>query len=155
MSEIGIVKSIYISPDAGEPMEFTDMVELVAGIGIEDDRYGMGKGVFSKSKPKIRHLSLISSEAIESANRDRALPFTEQDTRRNIITTGIDLNNLVDVRFSIGDVALRGVELCHPCNRPSVLSDKKGFKEAFQNGGGLRTEVLTSGLIVVGDVIRE
>jgi hypothetical protein len=155
MSEIGVLKSIYISPDAGEPMEFADAIELVAGIGIEDDRYGMGKGVFSKTKPKIRHLSLISSEAIEAANRDRAIPFTEADTRRNVITAGIDLNNLVDVRFNIGNVALRGVELCHPCNRPSIINGKPGFKEAFLGGGGLRAEVLSSGLIVVGDTIRE
>jgi hypothetical protein len=156
MSEIGFVKSIYVAPDAGEPMEFADMVELAARIGIVDDRYGMGKGSFQRAgKQKIRHLSLISTEAIEAVNQDRAFPFTEGDTRRNIITAGIDLNNLVGVEFSIGNIALRGTELCDPCVRPSVLSGNKGFKEAFQNRGGLRAEVLSSGLIVVGDTVSE
>ena len=153
MGENGAVKSIYIAPDAGEPMEFVRAIDLVAGIGIEDDRYGMGKGIFSKSKPKIRHLSLITFEAIELANQDREIPFTEADTRRNVITTGIDLNELVDVQFSIGTIALRGVELCHPCQRPGILIGRKDFKEAFQNGGGLRAEVLTSGRIALGDTI--
>ena len=154
MNEIGVVRSIYVSPDAGEPMEFVDSVELIEGIGIEDDRYGMGRGVFSKSKPKIRHLSLIASEAIDAANHGRAIPFTEADTRRNIVTAGIDLNQLVDVQFRIGDIALRGVELCHPCQRPGILVGKPDFRDAFQNGGGLRAEVLSSGVIVIGDSIQ-
>jgi MOSC domain-containing protein YiiM len=134
-------------------MESVDQILVIAGVGIPNDRYGMNKGAFSVSKPKIRHLSLISLEAIERANEGRDIPFTEAETRRNVVTTGIDLNELVDVHFMIGNVALRGTQLCNPCQRIGILAHKKGMMQAFQNGGGIRAEVLTSGLITIGDTI--
>lgn len=155
MSEVGIVESIFVAPDTGAPMEYADMVEVEAGVGIIDDRYGMGKGAFAKTKPKIRHLSLIEIEAIEAANRGRALHFHASDTRRNIITRGVSLNNLVGVEFMIGDIIVLGTELCSPCDRPSHLSGVLGFKEAFQDRGGLRVKALTSGLIIVGETVIE
>lgn len=153
MSEVGIVQSIFVAPDAGEPMEFTDAAMVEAGIGIIDDRYALGKGVFSQSKPKIRHVTLFEEEALEEANRERAVPFRPSDTRRNIMTYGVQLNNLVGKKFLVGSIAMRGTELCHPCERPSRLTGTPGFRERFNDRGGLRAEVLDSGLIVIGDVI--
>lgn len=153
MSEVGVVQSIFVAPDAGEPMEFTDAAVVEKGVGIIDDRYALGRGVFSQSKPKIRHITLFEEEALEEANRDRAIPFRPSDTRRNIMTYGVQLNNLVGKKFLIGSITMRGTELCHPCDRPSHLAGITGFRRRFDNRGGLRAEVLDSGLIVIGDVI--
>jgi hypothetical protein len=164
----GRIKSIYFAPDKGVPMEQLGSGILVAGKGLlykneqgeyVGDRYAEGKGAFSRStREVIRQISLISSEAIELANE--RLPeeyrYTEQETRRNIVTEGIDVNQFAggDV-FYIGQAALRGVELCEPCKRPDRLSGKKGFEEAFASLGGLRAQIITGGAIQTGSPIYQ
>ncbi len=151
MSEVA---KIYITEDKGLPMVSLDQVMAIAGKGLEGDRYAEGRGAYSISRvPKIRHVSLISEEAIAEANANLPDPFTDAETRRNIVTAGIELNELVGKEFLIGGIALRGVELCDPCHRPDKLAKKEGFSQAFQNLGGLRAEILTSGLIAVRDEI--
>lgn len=154
MSHEAKVAAIYISAKAGAPMESIEEANLIEGQGIEGDRYANGIGAYSKSKREvIRHISLIAREAIAAANEEHNTNFEEADTRRNIITEGIDLNKLVGIEFTIHGVALRGIELCTPCARPSALSGKKGFNDAFQDRGGLRAEVLSDGHIKIGDTI--
>lgn len=158
----GILSKIFIAPDKGVDMASIDEVMAIAGVGLDGDRYALGKGAYSKSKnPKIRHVSLISREAIRQANNDLTQPLRDVSdlefmTRRNLVTEGVNLTELVGKPFSIGSVSLRGVEVCEPCTRPERLSDEvTGFEAAFQNSrGGLRAEILSSGLISVGDVIR-
>ncbi|MCH7641592.1 sulfurase [Patescibacteria group bacterium] len=152
----GRVTLIFVSPDKGFPMQSVDEVEAIAGIGLAEDRYAEGKGAYSNSKRKtIRQVSLIELEAIGKANAEYWTAFSPQDTRRNILTSGIDLNSLVGKDFRVGEVKMRGVELCEPCDRPSKLSKKKGFNEAFQGRGGLRAEVLSSGTIYLSDLVEE
>ena len=94
-------------------------------------------------------MTLIEQEAIEQTS------FQAKDTRRNIVVSNFPLNHLVGKQFVVGEVVMRGVELCHPCTRPDVLSGKVGFKEAFKNCGGLRGKVLNTGVIKVGDLVDE
>ena len=148
------VLAIYVCPDKGLDMKRIDSVKAIKGIGLEGDRYALNKGVYSKSKPKIRHVSLIAIEAIETANKGLKKPFYPSDTRRQIVTEGIDLNSLIGKEFKVGDVIMRGTELCDPCRRPSILSKKPGFETAFFGRGGLRAEVLSSGVICTGDPIN-
>ncbi len=155
MSKEAIVEQIFISPDKGVPMVPLETVQAIAGVGLEGDRYALGIGAFSKGKRQvIRHVSLVGLEAIEESNTLAEEPFLPSETRRNIVTSGIDLNELVGESFYVGDVEMRGVELCDPCGRPSKLAGKPRFQDAFENRGGLRAEVLSSGLIAVHDTIR-
>lgn len=148
------VINIYICLDKGLPMISVNSTTAIAGLGLSEDRYSTGKGAYSKSKiKKIRHVSLISIEAIEEANRELATPFLPEETRRNILTQGIDLNSLVGKEFTVGVVKMRGTELCDPCKRPSILAGKSDFDSAFENKGGLRAEILSDGEIKVGDEI--
>lgn len=148
------VQAIFICPEMGDKMELLEKVNAIEGAGLEGDRYATGKGAYSKSKPpKIRHVSFISEEAIAIANADLEDKFLAQETRRNILTIGIDLNSLVGKKFRIGDVEFLGIELCDPCDRPTKLAGKTNFKSAFENKGGLRAEILSSGEICVGDDI--
>lgn len=161
------VKSIYHAPNMGEPMQPLDVGYLVAGRGLMykndagdyiGDRYAEGRGAFSRSKREvIRQISLISSEAIELANQNLSEDFhySEQETRRNIVTEGIDLNRLVGDVFYIGHAALIGVELCDPCKRPDKLSGKHGFEEAFANLGGLRAQIKVGGIIQPGSPVYQ
>ena len=77
--------------------------------------------------------------------------FLASETRRNIVVAYFPLNRLVGKEFIIGEALMRGIELCDPCQRPSKLSGKDGFEEAFAGFGGLRAEVIIGGTIKVGD----
>ena len=137
---------------AGEAMVKTERAVALAGKGLEGDRYATGKGAYSRSKREtVRHVSLIAQEAIDEANRESGLDFQEAETRRNLVVEGVDLNGLAGEIFLVGAVAMLGVELCEPCERPSRLSGKKGFGEAFRGRGGLRANVLSGGEILTGD----
>jgi MOSC domain-containing protein YiiM len=124
--------------------------------GLAGDRYALGKGAWSKGKRVVvRHVSLIAVEAIQEANDIGPSIFTVEDTRRNILTEGVDLNALVGKSFKVGRVTLNGVELCDPCNRPSVISKRTGFEDQFAGRGGLRAEVRSTGIISLGDGVFE
>lgn len=151
--EAGVVESIFVADEAGEPMRPLEVATLVRGLGIAEDRYALGTGAFSKKGDKIRHVSLIAIEGIVAANAELDEPFTPAETRRNILTSGINLNALVGREFTIGHVAFLGTELCHPCHRPSKLLHKSGFRSAFFYRGGLRAEVLSNGLVRTGDTV--
>jgi MOSC domain-containing protein YiiM len=150
------VIGLYTCPNAGQPMEAQTQVRALAGSGFAGDRYAANQGTFSRSAI-LRHVSLIAREAIEEANRvlvERGLaPFGVHETRRNIITDGVDVNALLGREFRIGDVRMRGTEPTRPCLRPSALVRKTGFAEAFATRGGVRAEVLSDGIISIGDLI--
>lgn len=147
-------------------MDPCEGVFLIKDRGIQGDRYAIGTGAYSRAKrinvpPElhqkrgiIRDVSLISEEAVQVVNHEFGTDFDFDDTRRNILVRGIDdLRSLIGVVFTIGGIAMLGIEACEPCNRPSKLSGKPGFNDAFQNRGGLRARVLCDGEIKIGDQI--
>lgn len=152
----GSVLRIFIAREAGLPMEEVQEVEAIRGEGLRGDRYQVEAGTWSRVRAgeAVRHISLIEVEALEAASSELEQPFTPQDTRRNILTRGVSLNTLVGKEFMLGSVHVRGVELCDPCLRPSKLSGKPGFKEAFTGRGGLRVEILVGSIIRPGDQIQ-
>jgi len=135
--------------------------EIVA-TGIQGDRYAHCLGAYSNAAPKkIRHLSLITEDGIRKANEQltsgNAPTYTAEQTRRNIVIAHMDantLNQLVGKTFKLGQLTLKGVELCTPCERPGQLLHKIGFMNAFEGRGGLRAEVLNTGTISIGDELR-
>lgn len=173
MSAEGRISGIFISqvptevekPMGGYPIVQLDSANLIAGVGIESpdgkikDRYAESRGAYSKVRPEVRQLSLITQDAIERANLNREIPFTWAETRRNIVISDMsaeELNSLLDKFIALGGVNVKGIELCSPCDRPDKLSGKKGFKLGFTNEkgesiGGLRVNILNSGKINVGD----
>lgn len=151
----GRVTHIFISPNEGEPMQELQTVKAIEQLGLEGDRYAGERGAWSKSKRKvIRQVSLIEKEAVNRANDSLKNPFLPRETRRNIVISDFPLNSLIGKEFMIGNVRMRGVELCDPCQRPSKLIGKPGFEESFAGLGGLRAEILTTGQITVGDTIH-
>jgi hypothetical protein len=151
----GRVTRLFTAPTAGAPMKEHTSVIVRAGAGILGDRYALGIGQYSNIDDKIRHVTFIAQEAIDASNAmlvAREMPkFWPRDTRRNILTEGVELNALVGVEFVVGSIVFRGVELADPCHRPSALVQRRGFKALFENRGGLRAEALTEGELRVGD----
>src|SRR3954454_13393283 len=113
------VIGIYTCADAGQPMELRREVRALAGCGFEGDRYATGQGTFSRiARQAARHVSLIAREAFDEANSELVqrgmAPFTPHETRRNILTEGVDVNALVGREFKIGQVTMRGTEPTRP-----------------------------------------
>jgi MOSC domain-containing protein YiiM len=153
------VVSLFTSPAIGQPMQPHNSVRALAGRGLEGDRYALGEGTYSKwRRPAARHVSVIAYEAIESSNeelvRSGLLPFEPKETRRNIVLEGIDVYALLGHEFRIGAVCLRGSEPTVPCRIPSAVARKTGFAEAYKGRGGIRAEILTDGIISIGDLVQ-
>ena len=138
----GKVVAIYVSPVAGEPMQKVESVEAIAGAGLKGDRYCTGEGSYNRDAQGKRQVTLINAVFFEGSGFDYA------DSRRNIVTEGIELMWLIGREFCIGDVRMRGVKYCDPCNRPSKLSGKgQRFEVLFSDRGGLIAEILSDGVI--------
>jgi MOSC domain-containing protein YiiM len=133
----GRVISIQIAPAAGAPMQFAESVGAVAGQGLEADRYFTKQGTYSATPGAVRDVTLIESEAVEAMNAKLGTTFAPSAMRRNIVTRGVPLNHLVGHEFRVGEVRLRGEQLCQPCGYLESLTEV-GVKAAMQHRCGLR-----------------
>jgi len=147
----GVLISIHIAPVKMQPMQDLQEAEAIAGSGLEGDRYSTGAGTFSKSEPG-HEITLIETEAVE-ALRERSILLAAGDARRNLVTRGVPLNDLVGCTFQVGEVRLRGVRLCEPCAHLERLTSK-GVLRALVHHGGLRADIVSGGIIRVGDAIE-
>ena len=136
-------------------MQQTQEVRAIPGKGLVGDRYFSGNGTFSPHPQKPDYeITFIESEKIEAFARDTGLAFTSAHARRNIVTEGVDLNALAGKEFLVGDVRIRGIRLCEPCNHLAKASFPETLK-GLVNKGGLRAQILSEGVIHIGDCIRE
>lgn len=147
----GKVVGIYIAPHRGEPTISVEQVHVIPGRGIEGDRYFRKSASRDASARTGRELTLIELEAIESMRRD-GIQISSDKTRRNVITQGISLNELVGKIFTVGKIQLRGIRLCEPCDYLASRTDPN-LKQAMYHHGGLRTDILSEGFIYINDPI--
>jgi hypothetical protein len=158
----GSVVSIHIALEASASMQSCSEAKAVPGRGIEGDRYFVGKGFYS-GKPSYggREVTLIEIEAVEALfygvtnaeGKRLGIKVAAGDARRNIVTSGVPLNHLTDREFWIGTVLMRGTRLCEPCKRLDDLT-QPGVMSGLIHRGGLRAEILSEGVIHVGDTIH-
>ena len=148
----GVVEALLTAAHAEDAVQTHTTVELRAGRGIVGDRYFDGTGTFSASEKHGQELTLIEAEVLD-ALRDDGLHLTPVDARRNIVTRGIDLNALVGQEFQIGAARCIGRRLCEPCSHLQRLTGA-ALLRAMVHRGGLRADILTSGVVHVGDAIR-
>ena len=142
----GRVEAINIGP----PYELPAPVERVradAGKGLAGNRY-----YFEDGAEPGRALTLIAAEALEAMAGEHGVEITAAESRRNVLTRGIDLNALVGRRFRVGDVECLGVELCEPCTSLERLT-RPGVIKGLAHRGGLNADILSDGEIAVGDEV--
>ena len=149
----GVVAALMIGPERKESMISVPEVRAIAGAGLEGDRYCQERGTFSR-KLSSNQITLIEAEALEAAERDYGLELTAEESRRNVLTCGVALNHLVGREFHIGHVRLKGLRLCEPCTHLQQLTGRV-LLEALRHRGGLRAEILSGGVIKVGEKIME
>ena len=148
---MSFVYKICIAKKSGEIMQNVNNIEVVADKGIVNDRY------FNDNNDKDIQITLIESENIDRFNEKSKTNIPYIDFRRNIITKGIKLNELIGKEILVGEVRLKGHRLCDPCK---YLQDKLQKENLFKNlaylhsRGGLRCEILKSGNIALNDSIK-
>lgn len=145
----GKVISINITAVAEGPMQALNEIRAIPGRGLEGDRY-----FDQEEKRPDRELTLVEAEAIEALRSEFKIDFDLSGTRRNLVTRGVPLNHLVGKEFWIGDVKARGIRLCEPCATLQRLSHPKVLPGLIHRGG-LRAQILTEGMIRVGEAIKE
>ncbi len=148
LSSPGELRSIFVAPKRGAPILSMESVEAHEGRGLEGDRYTRVANKWSDH----HQVTLIESEHIEAFARATKLAHGLGDSRRNLVTRGVRLNDLVGKRFRIGGVEMEGMELCEPCK----LWAKRTHPEIlpfFKGKGGLRARILNSGTLRVGDEV--
>jgi|TARA_B110000503_G_scaffold81201_1_gene124237 MOSC domain-containing protein YiiM len=150
----GRVKGIYIAPKMGANVSGHQKVSVRAGKGIEGDRYfsNTGKNRSNYKGQPDWEITLIESEVIEAFNQDTGNKFHESDFRRNIVTEGVRLNDLVGKTFNINGVSFFGVQLCEPCASLQKRLAVKILPDMIGKGG-LRAQIRGVGLLNVGDAI--
>ena len=145
----GRIEAIYITPVSEAPMVSLGTVNAITGCGLEGDRYCIDE----PGELSFENLTLIEQEAYDHlATIDLALPTNA--LRRNLLTSGIELNPLVGQEFMIGSVRCRGSELAEPCNYIQGRT-LPGVLKAMVGRGGLRCEILEGGVISVGDAVHQ
>ena len=149
----GVLMSIHTSPEAGAPMHTHREAKALEGQGLEGDRYALGKGTYSKGDAPEREVTLIESEVLEAVARETRIALFPHEVRRNLLTRGVRLNDLVGKTFHVGSVQLEGVRLCPPCDYLEKVTGK-AVKAPLEDRGGLRCRVVQGGLMRVGDTIQ-
>ena len=104
----GQVEAIHIAPEAAGPAAAVPSVRAVAGRGLEGDRYFRRAGTYSRHPGNGREVTLIEAEVIEALARDTGIVLEPGASRRNLVTRSVPLNDLVGVRFRVGEVVLEG-----------------------------------------------
>jgi len=140
--EIGITK------EKNKQIIKVESIEVFAGKGIKGDRY------FQNFNDQRNQLTLIESENIDYYNKTFKTNFNYLEFRRNLVTKNIQLNDLVGKILSVGDVKIKAHDLCRPCKTLQEKLGKDNIIKEFLRRGGLRCEILDSGLIKTGYNIK-
>lgn len=138
----GTVEGIHIAREFEQLPEPVEAVEVTAD-GVRGDRY------FGR-----RNLTLIEAEALEGLLEDTGIELSPAESRRQVLTRGVALNDLVGKRFRVGEVECVGEEWCEPCNHLQSLT-RPGVMRGLVHRAGLRADIVRGGRIAVGDEVAE
>ena len=142
------VYKLGVTNNNNQKIREVNSIQVLANQGIIGDRH------FKEFNDPYSQLSLIESENIDYYNIKYGLDIPYIDFRRNIITKGIRLNDLIGKKFLVGEVELEGIDLCRPCRHLCELLDQDNIIKEFLRRGGLRCQILSSSSIEVGNKIK-
>src|SRR5215216_6047225 len=138
----GTVEGLHVSPQFEQLPQAVEAVEVTAE-GMLGDRY------FGE-----RNLTLIEAEALEGLFEEAGIELTAAESRRQVLTRGVRLNDLVGKRFRVGEVECVGEEWCEPCSHLEGLT-RPGVLRGMVHRAGLRADIVQPGRIAVGDEVGE
>ena len=145
---MGKIKAINISNLDGENTFYINQAILKKNKGIVNDRY------YENFKNSYEQVTFIESEKIDDFNKKIKKNLDYKDFRRNIITSGINLNKLLNKKIQINNVVFQIHELCQPCKYLQNKLEVKNLVKLLAFKSGVRAEILISGEISINDQIK-
>ena len=142
------VLKLGITKDNNKKIKEVNSIEVVTNKGVINDRH------FKEFNDPFCQVSLIESENIDYYNLKYGLNIEYLDFRRNIVTKGIQLNDLIGKQFLVGNARVEGIDLCRPCRHLSEILNQDNIIKEFLRRGGLRCQILSSSTINIGDKIK-
>ncbi len=152
---VGEIVGIYVTPTKQAPMRAVTDATAVPGRGLKGDRYEAKAGTFTPQSDRLRgyDITLIEREVLDQLTLPDGKRLAPEESRRNLVTSGIDLNALVGREFRIGTVRAFGQRLCEPCVHLQRLT-RPGVVVGLVHKGGLRADLLSGGDVRIGDRIE-
>lgn len=146
------VVQLFTAPADGEPMASEASIDAIEG-GLVGDRYLRGTGYYSPYD--VCEVTLIEAEALDSIYETAGIDLRDGRHRRNIVTRGVTLYELLETTFKIGEAELRGTRPRPPCAHVERVAGEEGVARALgERRGGICARVMTPGTIAVGDPIE-
>jgi MOSC domain-containing protein YiiM len=149
----GRIEAIFLAqPEVGERLEVQE-ARARAGIGLEGDAFAEGGARQKDRANSVRDITLIEAEAIEALAEETGIALEQREPRRNVVTRGMSLNDLVGRRFTVGEAECIGRELNEPCAHLESLT-QPGVLKGLVHRGGIRADIVGDGTFRVGDAVR-
>ena len=142
------VFKLGITKDSNKEIAEVSSIEVLANKGVVGDRH------FDEYNDPYNQLTLIESENIDYYNTKYGLDIPYKDFRRNVVTKGIQLNDLIGKKIKIGKVEVEGIDLCRPCRHLTEVLNQSNVLKEFLRRGGLRCQILNSSTINIDDEIK-
>ena len=151
----GVVCHLHITARAFLPMRAMAELKLIEGIGIEGDRYMIGReeGFYSPKPEEGRQVTLFEIETLNALKRDHNIDLAPSDHRRNVTVEGVPLTHLVGKKFWLGETLLEATRLSIPCKHIEEITGKAIF-DPLINRSGLNCKILKGGTVRVGNTVR-
>ena len=147
----GSVKEIFITPASAQAMVAVPSVRAFADRGLQGDRFY--RESWDAVKRSDKAVSLIEDEVLELAAKEIGVDAIGILTRRNIVTRGVPLIELLGREFTVGSVRMRGIRLFEPCGHLVAVTKIPAIFKALEHRSGLKAAVLSDGEIQVGDAV--
>lgn len=149
----GVLLEVFAAETAGVEMHALEEAELIAGVGIAGDRYATGRGHYAYLPHPDRQLTLIAQEVLDAVEAETGIRLSGQESRRNMVTRGVPLNDLVGTYFTIGDAVVFAGRLNVPCTYLERLIGKPVFTPLIDRSG-LNCRIVRGARVRPGQAIR-
>jgi MOSC domain-containing protein YiiM len=148
------VENIFITKTRREQPHEIEAAKLEAGKGIIGDRYHERALEFLAVGDQVpsNHISVISKEELAGFLERNNAEIDYADFRRNVLTSGIDLRELIGRQFKLGSALCQGIEDCDPCVFLAATVHRSVLPE-MKEKAGLRAIILEDGDLKIGDTI--
>jgi MOSC domain-containing protein YiiM len=150
---IGVVETIFTTSEGSAPMEEVEGIEAITRRGLAGDRYAKGTGYYSGLDEC--EVTFIEQEAISEIHEEYGIDLADGRHRRNIVTSGVSVQDLLNTEFRVGEVVFEGTRPRPPCAHVEQVAEEEGVARALKNQrGGICASVVEGGDLAVGDEIE-
>jgi hypothetical protein len=150
---VGSVEGIFIAERPGQPMRPMTAIEGAAGRGLIGDRHCRPEDAPPLAPAdRVPDVSLVEAEVLEWLRDEHGIELAPHETRRNVLTRGVRLTDLIGRQFRLGGLLCEGIEICQPCSHMQQKVGKPVLKPLVHRGG-LRARILSGGTVRLGDTV--